>query len=128
MDNKTKYRIVASIRRCFSRSENAIETRRRRRKVKARYNKDGSEHAVPAVYYTCDECGEDFKANQVEVDHVSEVMKDGWISWDVFIENLFCDIDNLSLKCVSCHKKKTDKFKKEKATKGKSPKPPKSKP
>jgi len=122
MDNKTKYRIVAAIRRCFSRSENAIAVRKRRRRTRPRYNADGTRHKVDSVFFSCELCGEEVKSNQCEVDHIEEVMKDGWVDWDTFIARLFCDISNLQLICKKCHKKKTAEFKK-KGAKEKPPKP-----
>lgn len=49
------------------------------------------------------------RVKNVFVDHVNPVVDpvDGFISWDVFINNLFCEKENLQLLCGMCHDKKT---------------------
>ena len=50
----------------------------------------------------------------MEVDHIEPVVdpKEGFISWDVFIDRLFCERANLQAVCKPCHKVKTQKEKK----------------
>lgn len=60
-----------------------------------------------AQHYKCANCKKDFPQKQVQVDHISPVVIDNFVSWDEFIENLFCDSDNLQVLCITCHKKKS---------------------
>lgn len=62
-----------------------------------------------AQHYLCAECKVDFPQKDVQVDHTKPVVcpKRGFISWDVFIERLFCEARNLSVLCKPCHLVKT---------------------
>jgi 5-methylcytosine-specific restriction endonuclease McrA len=62
-----------------------------------------------AIHYKCASCKHHFLANQVEVDHEDPVVdvSAGFISWDVYIERLFCTADKLQVLCKPCHKKKS---------------------
>ena len=64
-----------------------------------------------AQHYKCAKCGEDFPAKEVQVDHIKPVVdpKKGFISWDVFIERLYCEQKNFQTLCKSCHRIKTKK-------------------
>lgn len=48
------------------------------------------------------------------VDHITPVVdpQKGFETWDKFINNLFCEKDNLQLLCRTCHDKKTTKERK----------------
>jgi 5-methylcytosine-specific restriction endonuclease McrA len=55
--------------------------------------------------YECASCGECFKADQVQVDHLSPC--GSLLSYDDlpdFVETLYCGEDNLQVLCKSCHK------------------------
>jgi len=67
-----------------------------------------------AQFYLCNGCGGEFTQKDVEVDHINPVVSPakGFISWDVFINNLYCETDNLQCLCKTCHKAKTLKEKK----------------
>ena len=72
-----------------------------------------------AQHYLCECCGLEFPAKDVQVDHILPVVDPakGFISWDVYIERMFCDKDNLQVLCKTCHDAKTKierKIKKEK--------------
>lgn len=61
-----------------------------------------------AKHYKCNSCGELFPSSSVNVDHVEPVVgAEGFVSWDKFIENLFCPITNLQVLCTTCHDVKT---------------------
>lgn len=66
-----------------------------------------------AMHYKCTGCKKQFVAADVQVDHIHPVVdpKKGFISWDVFIERMFVEIENLQVLCKPCHKIKTDKEK-----------------
>lgn len=61
-------------------------------------------------HYLCAACQQDFPSKDVQVDHISPVVDPsrGFENWDVFIERLFCDRDNLQVLCTACHKLKSD--------------------
>jgi len=49
------------------------------------------------------------RINNTYVDHIVPVVDPitGFIDWNLFIENLFCESENLQLLCKSCHDLKT---------------------
>jgi 5-methylcytosine-specific restriction endonuclease McrA len=68
-----------------------------------------------AQHYECGLCHNEFTQKDMEVDHIKPVVdpSKGFISWDIFIDRLFCEADNLQAICKSCHLVKTKKEKKE---------------
>jgi 5-methylcytosine-specific restriction endonuclease McrA len=69
-----------------------------------------------AQHYLCSSCSKEFPAKDVQVDHIHPVVdpKKGFISWDVFIERLYCEKENLQVLCKGCHLVKSNEEKKEK--------------
>lgn len=49
------------------------------------------------------------RVKNVFIDHRNPVVDPlvGFTTWDSFINNLFCEEDNLQLACLSCHSQKT---------------------
>jgi len=68
-----------------------------------------------AMHYNCAVCQKLYVASDVQVDHIKPVVdpKKGFISWDDFINRIFCEIENLQVMCRSCHSVKTQAEKKE---------------
>jgi 5-methylcytosine-specific restriction endonuclease McrA len=74
---------------------------------------------VKRGFYTCASCKEivpykvrvngKLKKN-IHVDHIVPIVnpETGFISWDDYIERMFCEIDNLQILCTDCHKLKCD--------------------
>lgn len=60
-----------------------------------------------AKHYRCAICEELFPSTQVQVDHIKPMGTT--VTWDEFIEGLFCEADNLQVLCKPCHKIKTKK-------------------
>ncbi len=62
------------------------------------------------MHYKCAKCKKHFVAADVQVDHVLPVVdpKVGFVSWDMFIDRIFCEIENLQVMCKPCHKVKTE--------------------
>lgn len=69
-------------------------------------------------YYNCNRCKEEVTATiviegkrvkNVFVDHEPPVIdpKEGFTSWDSFINNLYCEEDKLQVLCKNCHDRKT---------------------
>jgi 5-methylcytosine-specific restriction endonuclease McrA len=67
-----------------------------------------------AKHYKCNKCGDLFSSTNITVDHkIPIVGREGFVSWDLFIERLFCNIGNLQVLCKPCHALKTKKETKE---------------
>lgn len=61
-----------------------------------------------AQHYKCNSCLNDFPLKQVQVDHIIPVVgSQGFTTWDSFINNLFCEKENLQVLCINCHGSKT---------------------
>lgn len=58
--------------------------------------------------YVCASCGGVFSDKEIEVDHIIEA---GSLrcaeDLSGFVERLFCEVDNLRVLCLDCHKQKT---------------------
>ena len=65
-----------------------------------------------AEHYQCAGCSELFPASQVQVDHIRPMGQGR--TWDEFINELYCEADNLQVLCKPCHKIKTTKERKTK--------------
>ena len=66
----------------------------------------------PLVPYKKNKDGKMVKCKRITnnvIDHINEVVdeKEGWVSWDSFIERLFCEKDWFQILCASCNHKKT---------------------
>lgn len=64
-----------------------------------------------AQHFRCASCSNEYPSKQVQVDHRDPVVSpvDGFVSWDIFIERLYCGKDNLQVLCLSCHQLKSKK-------------------
>jgi len=66
------------------------------------------------VMYECNICGVLVDRDGGNIDHIRPVVSlDGFISWDDYINTLFCDASNLQHICKSCHDHKTELEQKE---------------
>ena len=63
-----------------------------------------------AEHYKCAKCKKHFVAKDIQIDHIEPCIdpKVGFVSWDEYINRMYCDASNLQALCKSCHKKKTD--------------------
>lgn len=96
--------ITSVIRKGFSRYPPKYETLAEAKLGKQVNSKTGR----LAEHYKCSSCNGSFTNSEVQVDHINPVVPiTGWVSWDSFIENLFCSKDNLQVLCSKCHKKKS---------------------
>lgn len=62
-----------------------------------------------AKHFRCAGCGGEFVQKHIQVDHIEPIGKS--LSWDEYIEKLFCEAINLQVLCLKCHKIKTKKEK-----------------
>jgi 5-methylcytosine-specific restriction endonuclease McrA len=60
-----------------------------------------------AKHYRCAVCKKEWPLKQMSVDHKKPIGT--FISWDHFIEALYCEKENLQALCKTCHKTKTKK-------------------
>lgn len=62
-----------------------------------------------AMHYKCAKCLGSFVAADVQVDHIHPVVDPirGFISWDVYIDRIFCEVHGLQVLCKPCHDVKT---------------------
>ena len=69
-----------------------------------------------AQHFKCKKCKKDFSAKNVQVDHIKPIVDPavGFVDWNTFVDNLFCEKENLQVLCIACHDKKTKKEKKTK--------------
>lgn len=60
--------------------------------------------------HKCALCGGLFPQNAIRADHIKPVVdpRVGFISWDEYIERMFCEVENFQALCVPCHEKKTN--------------------
>ena len=67
-----------------------------------------------AMHYRCAACDNEFVSNDVQVDHISPAVDPakGFVSWDVYVDRLFCETSNLQVMCKPCHAEKTSAEKK----------------
>lgn len=83
--------IKASLRRAWGRS-------------KQRYTALNNAKVSYGVY-KCDECKLNHRRKNIDVDHIVPIGK--FVTFDLFIERLFCDPSGLRVLCKACHKIKT---------------------
>jgi len=68
--------------------------------------------------YLCNECKEEVpksivvngkRVNNISVDHKNAIVDPttGFSGWDDFVNNLYCEVENLQVLCKACHDKKS---------------------
>jgi len=64
---------------------------------------------VKRVSFTCESCGKSgLKSTEKQMDHHHPVSDErGFVDWNLFLINLFCEEDNWCTLCIPCHEKKT---------------------
>jgi 5-methylcytosine-specific restriction endonuclease McrA len=68
-----------------------------------------------AMHYICAGCNVPHPSKDVQVDHIEPVVNPttGFVSWDVYIDRMFCEKSNLQVLCTTCHRVKTKEEKDE---------------
>ncbi len=97
--------ITSALRSAFRKFPNKFAVLKRAFEGKRINKRTGRE----AAHYKCATCEKLYVAKDVQVDHIEPVVSpsEGFVSWDVYIQRLYCDETNLQVLCTSCHKKKT---------------------
>lgn len=64
-----------------------------------------------AMHYRCAMCKKLFTSTNVQIDHIIPVVDPvkGFVSWDEYINRMYCEEDNFQVLCKPCHLKKTKK-------------------
>lgn len=67
-----------------------------------------------AMHYRCAGCSSEFVSGDVQVDHKKPAVDPtkGFVSWDVYVDRLYCEASNLQVLCKPCHAEKTAEEKK----------------
>jgi 5-methylcytosine-specific restriction endonuclease McrA len=104
-DGRVKAFITSALRGAFRRYPNKYECLNNAfvgKKINKKTNRESK-------HYLCAKCKGEFPTSEVQVDHIEPIVNPdiGFISWDEFIKNLFCSIENLQVLCKNCHTKKT---------------------
>ena len=62
-----------------------------------------------AQHYLCAMCEQEYTQKDVQVDHIKPVIdpKKGFVSWDTYIDRMFCEGKNLQVLCKVSHAEKT---------------------
>jgi hypothetical protein len=70
---------------------------------RGKYLCEGYERGSHVVPLTLD------KKKNVFVDHISPIVlpEEGFVSWDTYIERMFCEAENLQVLCKECHDRKS---------------------
>lgn len=68
-----------------------------------------------AQHFKCKGCKKDFPRKEVVVDHIKPVVDtiEGFVSWDTYIERMFCSAKGLQILCGTCHDIKSNKEREE---------------
>lgn len=106
---EARYRsfIVSALRKASSRwgPKNAC-------KKEARHHEKLPNNSGRLVFHSkCNGCGVLIPEVEASVDHIQPVIDPavGFISWDVYVERLFCEVDGFQVLCKTCHDEKTKK-------------------
>lgn len=80
------------------------------RAIKLAYVQDGINPATgrKCKLHRCEACLGLFPQNGVQADHIVPVVgPEGFQSWDLYIQRLFCEADGFKILCKGCHSKVT---------------------
>lgn len=83
----TKGRITSALRRCWMRDPERTQCLK--------------EAQISKGVYACEMCGKPCLRKECQIDHIEPVGK--FVSWDRFIERLFCSRNLLRVLCKPCH-------------------------
>ena len=111
VNNRLSYQILQVIKRVFTRSDVVQDFYEENKIREAVYNKDGSRSKRDAVWFRCESCKGKFKQKDMNCDHKEPVIPVNipteHMSWDIVMERLFVEKEDLQLICKKCHKEKT---------------------
>jgi len=108
VSKKDLQNIRGALRQAFIRSNYKGEFIRSQRIERPVLKKNGEIAKRPRVTYKCVKCLNEFKVDQINVDHIRAV--GSFESIEEFYEfflRIFCAHENLQILCKDCHKRKT---------------------
>jgi hypothetical protein len=117
---KAPYNLKAQIRgalRNVWRFHPVLQEVLRRDRIERPYVKvDGSVSRVPRVFFRCYVCNTEHSRKNIDIDHRIPVgdtpgsaLAAPGLTWDMFIDRLFCPASNLACICKPCHKEKSNR-------------------
>lgn len=69
----------------------------------------GKENKLRKWSYKCAHCKKYYKGTEVQVDHIESAGSlNTYKDLAGFVKRLFCELDNLQVLCLACHKQKTE--------------------
>lgn len=108
MENKLKNRIISALRKINAQSDTRKQVldEVKERKCVGKY-KNGNDKFLNM--YRCKSCENQFKSDEIQVDHIEPVIEPsvGFKDWNIYMSRLFCDISLLQVLCKRCHNIKT---------------------
>jgi 5-methylcytosine-specific restriction endonuclease McrA len=89
----------------------SLKWRPRNEALNKAYVRDGINPATgrKCKLHKCSICSSLSPKNAMRVDHIEPIVDPsvGFVSWDLFIDRLFCEVSNLQALCEECHTRKT---------------------
>lgn len=108
--------IIQAVRMWFPRTQKYKSVKDAAKKYTKVLKNDGSVSKRKSVSYKCNICKNYFKSNEVEVDHIREVIDGVSSSLDLtlsqYIKRVDCSPENLQVVCKKCHKTKSTEYNK----------------
>lgn len=116
---KAPYNLKTAIRSALRKAwrENpALQEVLKRERIEVPFiTKKGKVSNKPRVFFKCYVCKQDFPRKLVAIDHLEPVgptpgskLAPPGLTWNEFIDRLFCPTSNLGTICEVCHRKKTN--------------------
>lgn len=101
--------IISQLRRTTFRYPPAIEADSRNKEIYYIPSKTGK--MMKRLKWHCEICGkQNLKTSEKNRDHVKPVVgPEGFIDWNNYLENFYCDTRGFQTICISCHDIKTKK-------------------
>ncbi len=91
------------------------EVLKRERIEKPFTKKDGTVSSKPRIFFSCYVCKSECPRKEINIDHIDPVgptpgskLAPDSLTWDTFIDRLFCAAGNLGTICEKCHRAKTN--------------------
>ncbi len=113
MDNKKKNFALSSLRRASLRwrPRNLAKNKGRKQFEVTTTTKKGQVSNRMIWFYQCVKCPSDkwYRDKDIELDHIIPCVSDseGWISFDIFIDRLYCEESGFQLLCKPHHLEKS---------------------
>jgi 5-methylcytosine-specific restriction endonuclease McrA len=98
--------VISALRRLFRRwppYKEVVDRCKEEHFIKSKHGKD-----MRRVRFSCEVCDAKVDRKQFAVDHIEPVIGlSGFVNYDIFVERLFCPVENLQGICKTCHDAKS---------------------